>query len=86
MRLSSLQDSLTIALLLGATAAFAAPADSRLADAAMRGDKETIATLLGDRTSVNVPQNDGTTALDWTVRQDDLATADALSGPLSPPT
>jgi uncharacterized protein len=70
---------LTIVFLLGVSGlSFAAPADSRLADAAMRGDKETVTALLSDRSSVNVPQTDGTTALDWAVRQDDLATADAL--------
>src|ERR1700733_587366 len=79
MRLYSSCGNMTIVLLLGAAASsFAAPADSRLADAAMRGDKETVTALLGDRSTVNVPQTDGTTALDWAVRQDDLATADAL--------
>jgi ankyrin repeat protein len=77
MRLYSLQGSLTIALLLGTTA-FAASTEPKLADAIMQGDKEAVKTLLGDRSRVNVPQSDGTTALDWAVRQNDLATADAL--------
>jgi len=67
-----------VVLLPGATASFAAPADSRLADAAMRGDKEVIATLLSDRSNIDAPQSDGMTALTWAVRRDDLATADAL--------
>lgn len=67
-----------MALLLGAAAAFAAPAESRLADAAMRGDKEAVGTLLSDRSNVNTPQNDGTTALHWAVRKDDVATVQAL--------
>jgi ankyrin repeat protein len=78
MRLQSLRGNLTIVLLLGATAAFAAPADSRLADAVMRGDKEAVATLVGDRSIINASQTDGTTALHWAVRQNDLATADVL--------
>jgi uncharacterized protein len=78
MRLYGSHGTLTIALLLGVVASFAAPADSRLADAAMRGDKEAVTALLSDRLNVNAPQTDGTTALHWAVRKDDLATADAL--------
>ena len=73
-----LRGGLPMALLLGAAAAFAAPAESRLADAAMRGDKEAVGTLLSDRSNVNTPQNDGTTALHWAVRKDDVATVQAL--------
>jgi hypothetical protein len=69
---------LPIGLILGAAASFAAPADSRLADAAMRGDKEAVTTLLSDRSNINAPQNDGTTALHWAVRKGDLATVQAL--------
>ena len=67
-----------IGLLLGVAAAFAASADSRLADAAMRGDKEAVTALLSDRSHINTPQNDGTTALHWAVRKGDLATVQAL--------
>jgi ankyrin repeat protein len=52
--------------------------DSRLADAVMRGDNDAVRSLLADRSTVNVPQQDGTTALHWAVRHDDLATADQL--------
>ena len=78
MRLYSLRGNLAIVFVLGTAASFAAPADSRLADAVMRGDKEAVTALLSDRSHINLPQIDGTTALDWAVRRDDLATADAL--------
>ncbi|HEY7389001.1 MAG TPA: ankyrin repeat domain-containing protein [Bryobacteraceae bacterium] len=78
MRLRSLRGDLTLLFLFTASAACAASADSPLADAAMRGDKEAIRTLLTDRSTVNARQTDGTTALHWAVRRDDLATAEAL--------
>jgi len=53
-------------------------ADSRLADAAMAPDRETVRSLLKQKVDVNAPQPDGTTALHWAVRQDDLETADLL--------
>jgi hypothetical protein len=77
MRLYSFLGTVTILLLLGAAALVAAPADSRLADAAMRGDREALGSLLTDRSSINVSQIDGTTALHWAVRKGDLETADA---------
>jgi ankyrin repeat protein len=52
--------------------------DARLADAVMRGDKETVRSLAADRSNLNVPQVDGTTALHWAVRQNDAATTDLL--------
>ncbi len=53
-------------------------ADSRLADAAMAPNPEAIRSLLKQKVDVNAPQPDGTTALHWAVRQDDLETADLL--------
>ena len=70
--------TLWIALLCGAGAVFAAGADSSLADAVMRGDKEALRSLPADRASINAPQPDGTTALHWAVRHDDVAAAAAL--------
>ena len=69
MRHYSFRGSLTIVLLLGAGASFAAPADSRLADAAMRGDREAVRSLLTDRSNINAAQTDGTTALHWAAPQ-----------------
>ena len=55
-----------------------AAGDARLPDAAMRSDRETIRTLLQQKTDVNAMQPDGTTALHWAVRHDDLETAQLL--------
>jgi ankyrin repeat protein len=54
-----------------------APA-SDVADAAMKGNKEAVRSLLQRKANVNAPQSDGTTALHWAVRSDDLETADLL--------
>ena len=78
MRLFTKLGGLTTVLLLIDGTSYAGSANSRLADAAMRGDKEAVTSLLGDRSNINTPQIDGTTALNWAVRNNDLATADAL--------
>ena len=67
-----------VGLLVGAGAAFAAGSDASLADAVMRGDKEVLRLLPADRASINAPQPDGTTALHWAVRHDDIIAATAL--------
>ena len=53
-------------------------AGSELADAAMRGNKDAVRSLLQRKVNVNAPQIDGTTALHWAVRADDLEMADVL--------
>jgi ankyrin repeat protein len=53
-------------------------ADSRLADAAMNRDTAAIKTLLGQKVDVNAPGKDGTPALHWVVRVDDVETAQLL--------
>jgi ankyrin len=73
---SILHFALTIAVVLAASPAIAA--NSPLADAAMKGDKTAVRTLLQRSADVNAPQVDGTTALHWVVRADDLDLADAL--------
>src|SRR5215831_4443577 len=55
-----------------------AAADARLASAVRTGDKAAIQTLLQQRVDVNVPENDGTTALHWAVRADDADLVDRL--------
>jgi ankyrin repeat protein len=57
---------------------FATAADATLADAVMRGDDAILRSLPKDRVEVNTPQPDGTTALHWAVRHDDVTTVDAL--------
>src|SRR5262249_31934880 len=56
----------------------AAGGDARLADAAMRLDRDAVRSLLQQKADVNGGQPDGTTALHWAVRQDDLETAQTL--------
>jgi len=53
-------------------------ASSELADAAMNRNKDAVRSLLLKKADVNAPQVDGTTALHWAVRADDLETADLL--------
>ena len=67
-----------IALFVTAACLPAAPATSEVADAAMRRDKAAVRSLLERKADVNRPQTDGTTALDWAVRGDDLETAELL--------
>ena len=64
------------ALLCGSLVA--APADGRLADAAMNGDIDAVKTLLKQKVDVNAPQGDGTTALHWAVQQDNARLVNAL--------
>jgi len=58
-------------------AGYAAPKSS-VADAAMRGDKSAVQTLLQQKAAVNDTQIDGTTALHWAVQSNDLQLADLL--------
>jgi len=56
-----------------ATVLFAsAPADTRLADAAMQGDRALVASLLKQNVDVNAPMGDGSTALHWAASRGDL--------------
>src|SRR3979490_3397139 len=51
---------------------------SDVADAVMKGNKDAVRSLLLRKADVNAPQIDGTTALHWAVRSDDLETAEML--------
>ena len=62
--------------LLPAAGLFAAGSD--VADAAMKGNREAVRSLLDRKADVNAPQVDGTTALHWAVEADDLEMADLL--------
>jgi ankyrin repeat protein len=53
-------------------------ADRRLVDAINAGDRTTVQVLLKQGVDVNVPDADGTTALHWAVRHDDLALVNLL--------
>src|SRR5215472_15542640 len=65
-----------LALLLSAQSLAAASSD--IADAVMNGNKAAVRSLLQKKADVNAPQVDGTTALHWAVRGNDLETADLL--------
>jgi ankyrin repeat protein len=59
-------------------AAGLAAAGSDVADAVMQKNPEALRALLARKADVKVAQADGTTALHWAVRWDDLAAADLL--------
>jgi ankyrin repeat protein len=56
----------------------AAAVRSEVADATMHGDKSALRTLLQQKADVNAPQADGTTALQWAVRENDLEMTETL--------
>src|SRR5579864_3487657 len=49
-----------------------------LVDAAKRGDKDALKSLLQKKADVNAAEPDGTTALHWAAYRDDLESADLL--------
>ncbi|HYR84462.1 MAG TPA: ankyrin repeat domain-containing protein [Terriglobia bacterium] len=63
-------------LMLLSVAGFAAGSD--VADAAMKGDKAAVRSLIQQRANVNAPQPDGATALHWAVYRGDKELADLL--------
>jgi len=65
-----------LALLLSAET-FALPS-SDIADAVMNRNKDAVRSLLQKKADVNAAQVDGTTALHWAVRADDVEMADLL--------
>jgi ankyrin repeat protein len=65
-------------LVLTAAAVSAASIDTRLADAAMHGDRDAVASLLKLHADVNGAQGDGSTALHWAAYKDDLEMAKLL--------
>jgi uncharacterized protein len=75
---------MSIRSLIGCIAAFSlsavsvSAATSELADAAMARNVQSVRSLLQKKADVNAPQVDGTTALHWAVRYNDLDTADLL--------
>ncbi len=52
--------------------------DLRLVDAAMNDDTSAVRALIQQKADVNAPLADGTTALHWAVRANDLAMVESL--------
>src|SRR5262245_30845968 len=52
--------------------------DTRVADAAMKGDRAAVKTLVKQAVDVNAAQGDGMTALHWAAKKGDLETAQVL--------
>ena len=70
---ATLIGALTIAALLTTAAA-----DSPVADAAMRGDREAVRALLQKGADVNAARGDGMTALHWSAERGDAEMTDML--------
>src|SRR5215471_9674547 len=66
-----------VALALFSVASYAA-VKADVAEAAMRGDKTAVRTLITQHADVNVPQADGATALHWAVFHSDKEMTDML--------
>jgi ankyrin repeat protein len=77
MRMKALSGKLVLPLLL-LVALDASGAAVGLVDAIKSGDKAAIRTLLQQRVDVNASEPDGTTALHWAARVNDLQTAESL--------
>src|SRR5579864_4548127 len=71
---------LWIAPLVLATSLLAASTDVRLVNAVKNADKGAIQTLLPQHVDLSATDTDGSTALHWAVRQDDVETANLLIG------
>jgi ankyrin repeat protein len=67
-------------VLIASLMLWASPAgkDTRLAEAAMRRDAAAVRSLLDQKVDVNAPGKDGTPALHWLVRVDDVENARLL--------
>jgi ankyrin repeat protein len=76
MRVTHTAFAICAAALALPLAAFAA--NSPVADAAMKGDKAAVQTLLQQKADVNAPQADGATAIQWAAYRNNLELADAL--------
>jgi len=80
MRRSALVTGLIAALgsLVLMSGLLASSSSSEVADAAKDGNRAAVRALLAKKADVNAPQADGTTALHWAVRANDLETVQML--------
>jgi uncharacterized protein len=77
LRKTILTGSFAVAL-IGASLLWAAEADTRLAEAAQRGDQTAVRALLQQKVDVNAAQGDGMTALHWAASNGDAEMARLL--------
>lgn len=68
----------SLILAMSVVAMVSAASDTRLADAAMQGDKDAVRSLIEQKADVNGAQGDGSTALHWAAYKDDIAMAQML--------
>src|SRR5258707_11588456 len=68
----------TILIAATLTTTILSAADTRLADAAHRGDLEAVRSLIKQKADVNAAPGDGAIALHWAAYQDDLEMARLL--------
>lgn len=73
-----MKKTIVLAAVLALSVLNAGESDTRLLDAAKNGNIEAVRALLKNRTLINTPEADGTTALEFAVRADDLEMAEAL--------
>jgi ankyrin repeat protein len=69
---------LWIASAIAAPTLFAAGADVRLVEAVKNSDKAAVQKLLPQHVDLSATDTDGSTALHWAVRRDDVETAGLL--------
>jgi ankyrin repeat protein len=69
---------MSFAALFCFAAIVAAAGESRVADAAMKGDSDIVRSLLKQAEDVNAPQGDGMTALHWAAMNGDVELAQML--------
>jgi ankyrin repeat protein len=67
-----------LAVALSCVATITLGAGSDVADAAAKGDKAALRTLIAKKADVNAPQTDGATALHWAVQRDDAEMTEIL--------